>query len=480
MKNIKPKVFISYSWSGPAHQELVRHWAERLLADGVDVILDVYDLKEGHDKNAFMERMVTDDTVSHVLVVCDKKYVEKADERKAGVGTESQIISQEVYEKVEQSKFIPIICEFDEEGNPYLPTFLKSRIWINFSSPETENENWEQLIRLLYGKPQHVKPKLSKAPTYITSDVAIPTSEAFAKFNSLKQAIFQNKKGINMYRNDFINACIIYADKLRVRECPPVDSIGEKILEDANKLKLVRDHLVDWILLESEFTPEEKFSEVLIELLEKLREIKSRPAEINSWNDTWLEAHSVFVYGVFLYFVAALLRTKSYEVLHEIYKTHYLLPETDRYGEAAFKKFDTFYGRSETLQSVIAPEGRRLHSPAAELLRRQADREDLPFSEIIQAELLTLLMSFITPDTRWYPQTLHYSSHSSKHPFFIRATQHKYFAKLAIITGIADADILRSKVKEGHKRLNVKNWHDFYFEQNFWYAMNMDNLDTFK
>lgn len=477
---MKPKVFISYSWSGPPHQELVQHWAERLVADGVDVILDVYDLKEGHDKYAFMERMVTDASVSHVLVVCDKQYMEKADERKAGVGTESQIISQEIYEKVEQSKFIPIVCEFDEEGNPYLPTLLKSRIWINFSSSEAENENWEQLVRLLYGKPQHVKPKLGKAPAYITSDVAIPTSEALAKFNSLKQAILQDKKGISIYRRDFIDACINYADELRVRERPAVDSMGEKVLEDVNKLKLVRDHLVDWVLFESESTPEDEFSEVIIELLEKLRELKSRPAEVNSWNDTWFEAHSVFVYEVFLYFIAALLKTQSYKVLHEIYTTHYLLPTTDRHGEVPFETFDSFYGYSETLQSVLAPEGQRLSAPAAELLKRHADREYLPFSEIMQAELLTLLMSFITPDTRWYPQTLHYSSHGSGHPFFIRAAQHKSFAKLAIVTGIADADELRTKVKEGHERLNVSNWHNFHFERSFWSSMNMDNLDTLK
>jgi len=162
----EPKVFISYSWSGKTHQELVRHWADRLIADGVEVVLDIYDLKEGHDKYAFMERMVTDSTVTHVLVMCDRQYAEKANARKAGVGTESQIISSEVYEKVEQSKFIPIVCEFSEGGEPTLPAFMKSRMWINFATPESENENWEQLVRLLYGKPQHQKPNKGRAPSY--------------------------------------------------------------------------------------------------------------------------------------------------------------------------------------------------------------------------------------------------------------------------------------------------------------------------
>lgn len=477
---MQPKVFISYSWSNQSHQELVQHWAERLIGDGIEVILDIYDLKEGHDKYAFMERMITDSSVTNVLVICDKKYTEKADLRKAGVGTESQIISQEVYDKVEQSKFIPIVCKFDENGQPYLPIYLKSRIWINFSSPEAVNENWERLIRLLYGKPLHVKPKLGKEPTYITTDIAIPTSETLTKFNSLKQAIFQDKKGIDMYRRDFLDACLQYADELRVRERPTVDSIGAKILEDVNKLKVVRDYLVNWVLLESESLPKEVFAEVLVEVLERLRELKSRPAELNSWNDSWSEAHSVFVYETFLYIVAALLKTQSYKVLHEIYTTHYLKPMTNRYGQESFESFDAFYGYSETLQSVLAPDGRRLYSPAAELLKRNADREDLPFSDIMQAELLTLMMSFIIPGTRWYPQTLHYSQYGSGFPFFIRSEQHRFFLKLSIITGIDDADELRKKVKEGHERLGVNYWYDFHFERNFWSSMNMDKLDKLK
>ncbi|ELN0492192.1 toll/interleukin-1 receptor domain-containing protein, partial [Escherichia coli] len=69
-----PKVFISYSWSSPAHQERVKTIADRLLSDGVDIIIDIYDLKEGNDKNAFMEKMVVDESITNVLVMCDSAY----------------------------------------------------------------------------------------------------------------------------------------------------------------------------------------------------------------------------------------------------------------------------------------------------------------------------------------------------------------------------------------------------------------------
>jgi len=246
---VPPKAFISYSWTSPSHQALVKHWADQLLSDGVDVVLDIYDLKEGNDKYAFMERMVTDEAITHVLVVSDRMYSEKADDRKAGVGTESQIISREVYEKVEQSKFIPIVCEVDDKGNPFLPTFLKSRIWIDFTTPEAANENWEQLIRVLYGKPLHQKPQVGKAPVYLAEDSGVPPSPALSKYSVLKQAVLHGKPALALYRTGFLEACIDFADKLRVRKRPDVTSLGEKVLADCGLMRQVRSHIADWVLL---------------------------------------------------------------------------------------------------------------------------------------------------------------------------------------------------------------------------------------
>jgi hypothetical protein len=41
---MSPKVFVSYSWTSPAHQARVRAWSEGLISDGVEVILDQFDL----------------------------------------------------------------------------------------------------------------------------------------------------------------------------------------------------------------------------------------------------------------------------------------------------------------------------------------------------------------------------------------------------------------------------------------------------
>ena len=449
------------------------------MNNGVDVVLDIWDLKEGDDKYAFMEKMVTDDSMTHVLVFSDSEYAAKADARKAGVGTESQIISREVYSKVQQSKFLPVVCEFDDQNEPFLPAFLKSRIWINFSSLEASNENWEQLIRFLYGRPAYQKPALGQPPLYVTAEVSVPANPAGIKYAVLKQAISQEKRCLTTYRQDFLDACNKYADTLRIRERPDVANIGQRVLEDCERLKTVRDQIVDWVLLESGTNPSGEFEEALISELEELLELKSRPSDVNSWNETWFEAHRVFVYETFLYIVAALLRTGSFDTLRLVFATHYQLPETEASRGNQFGTFDAFYGNSESLQ-ILAPEGKKLLAPAATLVKRQADRSDIPFVSVMQAELLILLKTFITEGCRWYPQTLLYAPYGGPFPFFVRAARHRDFQKLAKITGINTGDQLRTSVKAGHERLGVSQWHDFWMsrDRTFWESMNMDDLDT--
>ena len=109
----KPKVFISYAWGDKDNQQRVLSFAESLILVGIDVLLDKWDLKEGNDKYAYMEKSVTDSSVTNVLLLLDKNYTEKADSRKGGVGDETQIISPEIYGKVSQTKFLPIFFSKD-------------------------------------------------------------------------------------------------------------------------------------------------------------------------------------------------------------------------------------------------------------------------------------------------------------------------------------------------------------------------------
>ena len=81
-----PKLFISYSWSNSQHEQWVIELATSLRESGIDVILDKWDLKEGHDAYAFMEKMVSDPDIEKVAIICDKTYSEKADDAQYRIG----------------------------------------------------------------------------------------------------------------------------------------------------------------------------------------------------------------------------------------------------------------------------------------------------------------------------------------------------------------------------------------------------------
>lgn len=103
-----------------------------------------------------MEQMVTNPDIDKVLIICDKGYKTKADGREGGVGTETKIITPEIYRSVNQEKFIPIIVEKDEDDfMKYVPTYARNMLGINMTSEECFGESFEELLRCIYKKPRY-------------------------------------------------------------------------------------------------------------------------------------------------------------------------------------------------------------------------------------------------------------------------------------------------------------------------------------
>ena len=163
----QPKAFISYSHTSLAHKEFVRRIARDLASRGIEVILDDWDTKLGHDLNAFMEQIRVDPDLTHVLIFSDRAYTEKADGRSGGVGREAIIITQEIYKSVKQEKFVPIVCERDGEGSLCLPVFLKDRKYVDFTSERNFDEEFRKLVSHIYGQSEHEKPALGEIPDFI-------------------------------------------------------------------------------------------------------------------------------------------------------------------------------------------------------------------------------------------------------------------------------------------------------------------------
>lgn len=215
-----PKLFVSYSWTTPEHEEWVLKLASDLRQDGVDVVLDKWDLKEGHDAHAFMEQMVTDSALEKVILVCDKMYAEKANSRRGGVGAEAQIISPDLYNKQSQTKFCAVVVERDNNGSPFLPAYYKSRIYIDLSDSAIYSENYDKLLRWIFDRPIHEKPLLGKPPAFLADEGSAVQLGTTTRFRRSLEAIRSGRPNAPGLTSEYLDTLAEELKRLRIDPKP--------------------------------------------------------------------------------------------------------------------------------------------------------------------------------------------------------------------------------------------------------------------
>lgn len=312
-----PKIFISYSWSC---DWLVVPLAQRLMSHGVEVVLDKWELKEGQDKYVFMEQCVNAPDISKVLIVCDQAYANKANNRIGGVGDETAIISSEVYGKAGQEKFIPIVAERDNEGNPYIPAYIKARVYIDLSNEENYEAEYEKLLRNIYEKPLYSKPVLGRCPEWIKEG----KNDLFSVSNLIKQ--IQGAKTRSKQQscsNRFIDEYIDASKKYYIKG----GADGEQIYNTFVNMKSLRDIFLDFL---SAISDTEYFSgEILCDIFERLYNSltcsKTFDPKARSSCDSEFEIYRIHIWELFVCTVAYLRHEQNYSAIHTLLNHTYFL-----------------------------------------------------------------------------------------------------------------------------------------------------------
>jgi hypothetical protein len=167
-----PKAFVSYSHDSPVHKRWVMELAVRLRNSGVDAVLDQWDLQPGDDVPHFMERNLA--AADRVLMVCTEQYVKKANAGTGGVGYEKMIVTSDLMKSIDSNKVIPIIRQVG--GGREVPTFLKSKLYIDFSVDADNEYSFDELIRTLIGAPLFKKPPIGNNPLKPASETPVERS----------------------------------------------------------------------------------------------------------------------------------------------------------------------------------------------------------------------------------------------------------------------------------------------------------------
>lgn len=452
MEQTHKKVFISYSWSGIEHQDWVTDLAKRLMEDSIDVVYDKWSLKAGHDKYQFMEEMVNDNNIYRVLIISDKAYAEKADERKGGVGTETQIITPSIYNKVKQEKFIPLVRERDEDGEAYLPTFLKMRIYFDFSNDEDFEERYEELLRNILEAPALPKPKLGmKPPTYITEST-VSLSETNNKLKSITNQIA--KKG-SIAKKELSNFLELFLEKLWEfqldSKAEDIETLGNDLVNNLRSFKPLREDFITFVNIISSAEIENP-EDLLIEFFEH-KPVYESPKDDNSssWRSSDFENFKIIFHELFIYTIAICLKNKNYQLIAELFHSPYYTQEKYNFRNTP-NEFAFLCRYHENLENYYSSKFNKITGFGDFVISNLSD--SVKKQEIILADTLCYFVSYLKSfgvRGSWFPATYLYGERLGPKIFFEKMTSMKHFENSKGIFNVSTKEELADRLREYKK-----------------------------
>lgn len=441
MSQDNPKLFISYSWSSPEYEQWIYNLATELVEAGIDVIFDKWDLKEGHDAYVFMEKMVTDPEIQKVAIICDRQYAEKADGRSGGVGTETQIISPEIYEKEKQDKFVVIVAERDENGNEYLPTYYKSRIYIDLSDSDLYATNFEQLLRWVYDKPLYVKPKIGKMPSFLseTNPIHLGTS---ASYKRALDAIRNNKNYTKGAIDEYFQT---FAESLEEFRISGIDGeFDDEVIENIDKFLPYRNEAIEIFLAIAQYRDIPETCQQVHRFFENLLPYMDRPEEVSTWKETDFDNFNFIIHELFLYAISSFLKYECFNAVAHLIRQHYYVERNADYGKDVMVPFTIFYNSTGSLGYRNKRLNLRRLSLRADLLEQRSKTSGIAFRQIMQSDFILFIRSCfdsINNETYrdWRPETLVYMGRQNgTFEIFARAQSNEYFDEIKCIFDIED------------------------------------------
>lgn len=160
MEQIPPRVFISYSHDNHFHKDWVLNLATRLIANGVNILLDQWDLNLGSNLPRFIESGLTE--ADRILAVCSENYVSKANNIEGGVGYEKMILTAKLFEDLSTDLIVPIVCS--PSASKLVPTFLNGHMYIDFRDELAYEEKYAELLHDIHREPVRPRPPLGVNP----------------------------------------------------------------------------------------------------------------------------------------------------------------------------------------------------------------------------------------------------------------------------------------------------------------------------
>lgn len=155
-----PSVFVSYAWESTELRSWVKSLATRLRADGINIILDVWETAPGDQLPVFMEKAIRES--DFVLIICTPAYRARSNTRKGGVGYEGDILSAHVFAGASRRKFIPILR--GENWSDSAPDWLLGSHFIDLNDDGIDSVGYAELVNTILNRRELPPPLGKKLP----------------------------------------------------------------------------------------------------------------------------------------------------------------------------------------------------------------------------------------------------------------------------------------------------------------------------
>ncbi|WP_448761865.1 toll/interleukin-1 receptor domain-containing protein [Acinetobacter tandoii] len=450
----KPKVFLSYSWSSPEHEDWVLDLAHRLHNDNIHIVIDKWDLREGQSSAEFMESMVVDPTIDKIIMVIDNTYQQKADSRDGGVGTESTILSNLLYSKISTNNVVAIIAEPGSKP----PVFYSSRIYIDLSSEEKLSENYENLIRWIYGKFKHERPKTEGiTPSFIHENLDSVVLYTNMEFRNALDEVERGKPTAQGAIRRYLNKLESELPKLTIDE---TDDPKKAFLDNFSNFTA---HLLEYKKLLNAACEYQLEQKTLLQFQKFLASLLKLPNLYQTnLNYSFYEALN---YQLILVTIAVLIKNDEFAIIKHILDEIYEVPTNHR--DFHDEKYTTFkiFNPTESKEIGEVLNKPNYIEPLTELISQFYDNEVVTFQELCEADLILYLKSAskTIQEKRefvmWWPHLTFYIN-NQRHPtkLFARAENPEFLEKLCFIFNSKDLSLIDSI----YKSVEEKEWGAVY------------------
>jgi hypothetical protein len=440
--------------------------ATQVRDSGVDAILDKWDLKEGHDSIAFMEQMVTDPAIRKVIIVSDRAYAAKADGRRGGVGTETQIISPKIYAKAGQNKFVAVVSEVDDDGKVVLPTYYGSRIFIDLSREDIYPGNFEQLVRWIFDKPAFPKPQIGKPPAYLEETTVLqPTKSRAARTVDLIQ------KGSALSEASLREYFEILADNFEnLRLDGKADPFDQAVVDSIEGFVPYRDEFVRVITALARNEPRESTSTLMKRFFESVLPFCYPPKNISSYMPHWFDNYKFIVHELFLYAAAVYLKYERFSAFDQLVSGGFYVGSVQSYSNDPVQDIAIFCHSLDSLANRNNRLSLKRTSLQAELLKERSKIAGVSFDDLMQADFVLFMREAADAlksdrHNRWVPETLVFLAGRERPlELFARARSERYFEKIKDALGVSIKLDLVNVVQAFGAKLYCPRWgyHSLY------------------